>query len=778
MSQDECWVVTRTDTTPEAIAASNTIFTISNGYLALKGNLAEDASGAQPSTFINGVFDLADMVAFIRPTKHERRYLDPEHFDAAGPSPSIANLPNPLLVRVFVDGNEISFRRGKVCDFVQNYDLRTGVYSYSYTYETADGKRTRIRMERACDMVNIHRAYMRYSVTPLNHSGAVTLRSGIDGGVRSNLQNDRQFEVLEAFCKDSGVSFLRAKTLARGIDVQVCVADEFRGLAPRGGGRFVEHEAVYHSYELEASPRQPVILDRYIVLGSSEDARHGADCDVPAELDAMSAGGMESVVQSNRQWWSDAWERFDVQIDGDETAQLYLRFCLFHVMSAAPRHTDRLSVPCKLLTGEHYQGTTFYDTDLYTEAFYTFTYPEIARSCLNFRYLGLDHGRRIARELGFEGAKFAWQAGPYGEEALGKWWRFTHTNIHINADVACSLMRYLRATGDEDFLIDRGIDILVESSRFYASRASHDSEHDRYDLTDVAGPDEGHCESKNNFYTNLLARRTLQWAADTLDTIRRDHPDRYPRITERLSLDDSEPERWRHIADRLTFYFDPQTGIYEQCEGFYDLAPAPADLLEGRTEWFVTVFPYQALNQPDVVMGMVLLADEFPEDVKRANWEFYRDKSMDFSSMSFVINSMMAKDIGDLDYAYRQFLISAGEDLDENLTGRGDTADGIHGTASGGAWMAAVLGFGGLWLTERGLQVNPRLPEHWRSLRFNVVLHGEVVSFDIDHGRVRITPGARKNVELPATVCGQSVVIRSGHELEVSIAPRAGHGEE
>lgn len=201
-----------------------------------------------------------------------------------------------------------------------------------------------------------------------------------------------------------------------------------------------------------------------------------------------------------------------------------MRFCLHHLLAAAPRFSDKLSVPVKLLTGEHYQGNTFHDTDLYIVPFYIFTQPELARTCLNFRHEGLRPGREIARSLGYQGAKFAWQAGPYGEECLGRWWRFTHTNVHINAAVVYPLMQYLWATGDERYLRERGVDLLVETVRFYAARVVHDAERDRYDMHEVAGPDEGHCESTNNFYTNYLAIRNLRWAADAVRRLARDDP--------------------------------------------------------------------------------------------------------------------------------------------------------------------------------------------------------------------------------------------------------------
>ncbi len=501
MLPDKTWIVTKTDTSAAAIESANTVFTVSNGYLSLKGNLLEYRQGAMPSTIINGVFDLADMVAFIRPTKHERRYLDPEYFDSAGPSPSVANLPNPLFTQVIIDGKELSFARGRVSDFRQHYDLKSAVYSYSYDYESPDGKRTHVEMQRFAALGKAHRALMRYTVQPLNYDGEIIIRAGIDGRVRSNLKGDQQFDVIEAN-GNAGECRLTAKTRDRGILVEIGIANKIVEGNTTMNRVVAEESLVYNVLVFDAKQGDKISIDRHIVLACSEDARHGVVCNIDHELAESLATGYEGELSSHRVGWEQLWNQADVQIEGDDLAQLYLRFCLMHVMSAAPRYTDRLSVPCKLLTGEYYQGTTFYDTVLYIEPFYLFNFPDLARTCVNYRYFGLDNGRQIAKNLGYKGAKFAWQAGPYGEECLGRWWRFTHTNIHIDGDVAYSLMQYLWATGDFDYLADRGIDILVESARFYTSRSVPGPQAGTYSLVNVAGPDERHCESTNNFYTN------------------------------------------------------------------------------------------------------------------------------------------------------------------------------------------------------------------------------------------------------------------------------------
>lgn len=767
----DTWSLTNTAHDAHTLGQWNSVATVSNGYLGLKGNVAEDRDGYSPVTLINGVYDELDMFSQIRASNEERRYLDARYFDTAGKSPAVANLPNPLFVRAFVDDRELSLTRGGVSNFAQTFDLATGVYSYTCDFTDGWGRTTRVAMERFACLRHAHRVHMRYSLTPLNHDKTpLRIHSGISGAVHSNTTRERQFRVTELWAEPAERVRLAALTPARKHDVRMGVQQRIlRGQPANPPKGVAEHDAAYTRYEFVAQQGQTITIERSVVVTCSEDLRHHCVVDLERELDAAATLGFDAALEEQRSEWRELWRRCDVQIEGDDPAQLGLRFCLFHLLQAAPRFTDRLSVPVKLLTGEYYQGNTFYDTDTYILPFYTFTLPEIAQTCLNYRYEGLRPGREIARELGYKGAKFAWQSGPYGEECLGKWWRFTHTNIHINGDAVYALMQYLWVSGDKRYLGERGIDLLVETARFYAARAKHDPTRGAYDLIDVAGPDEGHCESTNNFYTNYLAIRNLRWAADALERLQRTQPAAHKAAMQRLALAADEAAHWRQVAEKLPLLFDPQTKVYEQCAGFYQLKPIPKDLLDERKVWFVTVFPYQALNQPDVVMGMVLFRDDFPRDVQQANWDFYKDKSMNFSSMSFCLSAIMAADMGEMEAAYKDFVITCGEDIDERLTGRRDTYAGLHGTASGGAWLAAVCGFGGVNLSERGLRINPNLPPQWTSLKFNLVLRGTEVHVAITRDTVALTVAESPALELPITVAGQPVTLKSGQTHRVAL---------
>ncbi|KPK76415.1 MAG: hypothetical protein AMS25_17500, partial [Gemmatimonas sp. SM23_52] len=433
MSAGDNWVITNTRHDAHALGQHNSIFTISNGYLGLTGNLQEDRDGHCPVTIINGVYDELDMFSLIRASKHDRPWLDLDHFDTAGKSPAVANLPDPLFMRVFVDDCAVSLGRGHVSAFRQEFDLRCGLYHYTYDYH--DGRRTtRVEMWRFASLKHPHRVYMRYSVTPHDDGVSVRILSGINARVHSNTTHERQFSIASLEVDPGPICRLHVRTNARRHDVYMTVANRCRA-GPRSIRGSAEHDAVYTAFEFTSQAGRPLTIDRLVTISCSEDQRHGDRLPGGHTPEQHQLDGFDSALEQQRAIWETISHRADIRIDGDPKAQLYLRFALHQLLAAAPRFTDRLSVPVKLLTGEHYQGNTFWDTDVYIEPFYLFTFPELARTCLNFRYEGLGEGRKIARELGYEGAKFAWQAGPYGEECLGTWYRFTHTNIHINAAV-------------------------------------------------------------------------------------------------------------------------------------------------------------------------------------------------------------------------------------------------------------------------------------------------------------------------------------------------------
>ncbi len=766
------WFVENRELDRHRLGQFNSAFAVTNGYLSLKGNVLEERDGYCPVTLINGLYDELDMFSLLPASNRERPWLDSEYFDTAGKSPAVANLPNPLHTRIFVGAREISLFQGVVREFHQELDLSCGLYRYAYVFEDVDGRQTRLSMERFVTLEHAHRGYLRLRVAPLNHQEPIRICCGVSGAVHSNMTRERQCTIDAMETPGPEHCILRGRAPARDIRFQIAALNRVAGkVQPTDVAAVVEHDTVQTQYVFTPTDGDEIVLERAIVAASSEDARHGVAVDFAEECRAAGAVDFETALTGHRSEWKKCWERADVRIDGDELGQTYLRFCIYHLVAAAPRFSDRLSVPVKLLSGDYYQGNTFYDTETYIIPFYSFVMPEMARTCIRYRYAGLDSGRAIARSLDCAGAKFAWQSGPYGEECLGRWYHFTHTNIHINGDVCWSLMHYYWITQDHAFMLSHGLELLVESARFYATRARYDAQRDAYDIHDVSGPDEAHCHSTNNYFTNYLARRTLRWAAEMLEHCRSEASADVDAVVRRLDLGDDEPQRWQDVAEKLTFIYDPETKLIEQCDGFHELPPPPQDILDGRKDWFVPLAWFKALNQPDVIMAMVMFRDAFEPDVKRANWDYYDPKSMNFSSMSFVLNSMMAADLGLMKRAHRDFIISAGMDVDEALTGRRDTFAGLHGTAMGGAWMAAVLGFGGVHIEEHALRINPNLPAHWKRMEFTLVLGGVPTRVAVTHDEVHFEVEASDCAEWRQVlrVNGREVTLESGRSLAVKL---------
>lgn len=778
MTANADWIITHSSCDAAALARHRSVFAVSNGVLGLSGHVIGDRDGPSPLTIINGVYDELDMFGQLRASAGPRPWLDERAFDKAGRSPAVAALPDPLHVRILVGDREITLKFGNATQFEQSLQLQSGVYAYTYDFCDAAGRTTRIESQRFASLEDVGRVYMRVVVTPRDHDETIRIVSGIDAMVRSNLTGERQFEVIDGFTDRIGECRLTVRTPARGHVVRMIVEHHVEEGPPSSVRAATTSDAVFMEYEFAGAAGQRIVLDRAIAIDLQGDvAKHGSP-----SWTTQPAQSFPDALHVNHASWQELWKRADIQIDGDPEALRHLRFCLFHLLAAGPRRGSG-SVPVKLLTGQYYQGNTFYDTDLYIIPFYTFVAPQIARAYVQFRLNGMSHARSLAERQKLPGLKFAWQAGPSGEECLGDWYWFTRTNIHINADVAYAMMQYVCATGDTAVLDNGGLELLVGVARFYAARSAHEPTTDTWTFDDVAGPDEGHCHSRSNFFTNYLAARVLEWAADACSTAAKGSgalrplsgatPEAPPRAASPLCRP-GEPASWRRIAAGLRLLFDPATKIYEQCEGFFQLKPVPPDFMARRTSWFEPVWQYQAMNQPDVLMAMMLFGDRFDTDVLRANWECYRDRSLNFSSMSYVVHAIVAARLRDGEEAYRNFRISAGMDLDESLTGRGDTYMGLHGTALGGAWLAAVFGLGGVQFPVAGpgapvsLQIDPCLPKHWKTLRFNLVICGEQLRIAIDHGGVEVQVGTDATLTLPARIAGKDLTLTSGNSYRVA----------
>ena len=431
--------------------------------------------------------------------------------------------------------------------------------------------------------------------------------------------------------------------------------------------------------------------------------------------------GADAVRRQHEQVTSDFWRDADVEIVGSSSLQFAVRYSIFQLMQATVR-IEGFGLAAKGLTGEGYEGHYFWDTEIYVLPFLIYTYPRAARALLLHRYHMLDAARARARQVGQRGALFPWRTID-GEEASPNYETGT-AQYHINADIAFALHKYVELTGDQGFMQQYGAEILIETARLWASLGFF-SEHKqgKFVINGVTGPDEYTTVVDNNTYTNVMARKNLQIAADTLETMRRESPDQYDRLANSTGLMAAEIDFWGRAAANMYVPYDEAARVHLQDESFleqepWDFATVPPDQYPLLLHFHpLYIYRHQVIKQADVMLAAFLLSSEFTNDEKRRIFDYYDPLTTGDSSLSECIQSIVACEVGEVAVAHRYLLETATTDLWDSQR---NVRDGMHVASCGGTWMAVVYGFAGLRDDSGQLTFKPALPPHWQKLRFRL----------------------------------------------------------
>jgi trehalose/maltose hydrolase-like predicted phosphorylase len=646
------------------------LLAIGNGYLGSRGSLAEGGALSTPATSVAGIFD-SGMSAV----------------------PGLARLADWSRLLVSVEGRPLRLDRGRFLAHRRILDLRQGMLWREWRHQDESGRVTSLRELRLASLADRRLLVQSVTLTPEDYSGRVSIDVTPTG--------------LLTHVTESGIAVAMAM---------------FTRLIDPGG-----HSINFIGrLSLEISCRETYRLNRVVAVYTSRDA---------AEPFASSRGHVEraiedvdGVIAQHGDAWLTRWKASDLRIKGDPAAQRALRFAAYHLSSAANPEDDRASIGARGLSGTAYKGHVFWDTDIFMLPFFGLTYPEAARALVMYRYHTLAGARAKAARLGYRGALYPWESTDSGQEVTppfvvapdGETIRILtgEQEHHISADVAFAVWKYWQASGDDRFLLDAGAEILIETARFWASRAMRE-EDGHYHIRRVIGPDEYHETVDDNAYTNGMAQWNLEVAENVARLLAERWPPRWRALSRRLGLDAEEPHRWLHVAKNLYTGFDEKTGLFEQFQGYFrldeiDLAAfaqrtAPMDLLLGRER----IRRSKVIKQADVVMLVYLLWERLSPRVRKANFEYYEPRCGHGSSLSPAIHALVAARLGKIALAERYFRQAAAIDLGNNM---GNAAGGVHLGAMGGLWQAAAFGFAGLHLTQEGAQDRLNLPPSWRSL--------------------------------------------------------------
>jgi alpha,alpha-trehalose phosphorylase len=743
----EPWAVAERELHLDLLAGTESIFALSNGHIGLRGNLDEGEPHAVPGTYLSGFFETMPL------PYAEGGYGYPEE------GQSLIDVTNGKLFRLLVDDSAFDVRYGSLERHERVLDLRDGVLRRDVRWTTPTGKQVAIRSVRLVSFVHRAIAAIRYEVEALSAPVRVVVQSSLvanepvpererdpraAAALREPLVGEyhahRDLEVgLGHRTRASGLR------LAAGLDHFVDGPD---GITTASES---EPDLARLTVSTELEPGQRLAVVKLLGYGwSSRRSMPALRDQVDAALAAAKHVGWDGLVAAQRAYLDDVWDRADVELDGDPDLQQAVRYAIFQVVQAAAR-AEGTAIPAKGLTGRGYDGHTFWDMDTYVLHPLTYVVPDAVRDALRWRHSTLDLARTRARELWLRGSAFPWRT-IRGEECSGYWPAGTAA-FHVNGGVADAVRRYVAATGDTEFEQGPGFELLVETARLWRSLGHHDAE-GGFRIDGVTGPDEYTALVDNNTFTNLLAARNLESAADVAA--------RYPERAAELGVDEQEPASWRAAAASIVLPFDEKLGVTSQSEGFTRYRHWDFEATAPDQYPLLLHFPYyllyssQVVKQADHVFALYLCGDRFTAEQKRRDFEHYEAITVRDSSLSASIQGIVAAEVGHLGLAYEYFRETAFVDLH----GLGDNiSGGLHLAAHAGAWLVAVAGFGGLRDHGGRLSFAPRLPARLERLSFRLLYRGR---------RLRVEVGPEEaRYELLA---GEPLRLRHhGQELTVAV---------
>jgi trehalose/maltose hydrolase-like predicted phosphorylase len=721
----EPWQVRETRLDLNLLAQSESLFTLSNGHIGLRGNLDEGEPYGLPGTYLNSFYE-------IRPLPYaEAGYGYPE----AGQT--IVDVTNGKILRLFVEDEPFDARYGQLISHERVLDLRAGTLTRRAHWRSPAGKQVRVVSTRLVSLVHRSVAAIEYVVEAVEEFARVTVQSELvtnedqpetSGDPRVSAILENPLEAVEHEMTERG-ALLMHRTRSSALMMSAAMDHEIDVPGRVEVSTDVRADLARTTVICGLRPGQKLRIVKYLAYGwSSQRSRPALRDQAAAALHSARYSGWQGLLDSQRAYLDDFWESADVEVEGDGESQQAVRFGLFHLLQASAR-AERRAIPAKGLTGTGYDGHAFWDTEAYVLPVLTYTAPHAVADALRWRASTLDLAKDRAAELGLEGASFPWRT-IRGQECSAYWPAGTAA-WHINADIAMAFERYRTVTGDHDLERECGLRVLVETARLWMSLGHHDR-HGVWHLDGVTGPDEYTAVVRDNVFTNLMAAHNLVTAADACN--------RHPEAAEALGVNTEETARWRDAADSVHIPYDAELGVHQQCEGFTTFAEWD---FEGNTtyplllhEAYVRLYPAQVIKQADLVLAMQWQSHAFTPEQKAHNVDYYERRMVRDSSLSACTQAVMCAEVGHLelahDYAYEAALIDL-RDLHQN------TRDGLHMASLAGAWTALVAGFGGLRDDEGILSLDPLLPDGISRLRFRLRWRDFRLTVDVNHANVTYT---------------------------------------
>ncbi|SDT41176.1 maltose phosphorylase [Mucilaginibacter mallensis] len=743
---------------------SESIFSLGNGRMGQRANFEEAYSGETlQGNYVAGVY-YNDKT---RVGWWKNGY--PEYFS------KVLNAANWVGIDVAIDGEQLDLAKCAVSNFRRELNMKEGYLKRNFTAKNNSGKQVEVEAIRFCSMADDEAGAIKYTITPLNFDGALTVTPFIDGDVVNQDANyDEKFWDEVAKGCDDNDCYIQMRTKKTGFDVATGMQFSIlqNGQAIETAHEIIQKEKyIGAKITLQAQKGQPITVFKYAANLSSQNHKvEDLIINLKATLDRVSKKGFDTMLAEQAAAWEEKWKHNDIIIEGDPSAQQAIRFNIFQLNQTYTGEDDRLNIGPKGFTGEKYGGVTYWDTEAYCVPFYLSTAEQkVTKNLLLYRYKQLEQAYQNAGMLGFgNGAALYPMVSINGIECHNEW-EITFEELHRNGAIAYAIFNYVRYTGDADYLVDYGLEVLIGIARFWRYRVSWSAEKEKYVMLGITGPNEYENNINNNWYTNTLATWCMQYAMEVMEKVKAIDADKYAKLIAKLNFnEEQETGKFTHIIDNMYYPYDERNQVFLQQDGYLDKEqilvkdlPASDRPLNQKWSWD-RILRSCFIKQADVLQGIYFFEDKYDIDTIRRNFDFYEPRTVHESSLSPCLHAILAAKLGDEARAYEFYLRTARLDLDDY---NNDTEDGCHITSMAGTWMAVVEGFGGMRMRDDKLSFKPFLPGKWASFSFHVGFRDSLLNVRVSKEQIAIKN--LSGIETTVLVHDKTYLVKANSEVVI-----------
>ncbi len=787
------WKIVYTDFVPEKEKSRETLLTVGNGYVGVRGAVEESLASEihYPGTYVAGLYNRLV-------SKVSGKDVENEDF---------VNCPNGFYMSFQIDGGAfVDLTKVKILSIHRELDFKTGVLDRKIIIEDSSGRQSEVHSQRLASMDNPHILASRYSVEPLNYKGRIRIKSGIDGliindGVeRYRSLNQHHLKPLDSG-REGQISWLTMVTtqseiiIAQAVlhncfiddeAVEVLMQDD---IAP---GRITQY------CEAEIEQNQKFVVEKRLCLYTSKED----DAVDPLQStlnDLIPISSFEEIKKVSERKWKELWDQIDIRIEGNTNSQMLIRLHLYHLMVTASPHNVSIDagVPARGLHGEAYRGHVFWD-ELYILPIYNLFLPDIGKSILRYRFRRLNEARKNAYEHQYEGSMFPWQSGSSGREETqvihlnplsGEWGDdYSSLQRHISIAIAYNVWYYFQVTDDLDFMKEEGAELFLDICRFWASKCHENVETGRFEIKKVMGPDEFHEEHpnspgggvKDNAYTNLMVSWLFLQAKKIWDQLGEDFQ---KALKEKIKISAGEIENWQNKAGKMHVEIS-KSGILAQFEGYFELEELDWDdyrnrypniyrldrilKAEGKSpddyklaKQADTLMTFYNLDQHEIIGLLKNQGYSISDSLLSDNYRYYVDRTSHGSTLSRVVHAYLANEMNESVLAWQLYEEALKSDYND-IQG-GTTAEGIHAGVMGGTVLMAITSFAGLNFKQDYLKISPKLPASWNGLSFGFAFRTHKYHIRIDREEVYLKIEGMEGEKVKVDISNKEILLQTNY---------------